>query len=112
MRAKFEAVLALRQAHGFAFGKSDLFFCIALTCAGPPYLAGKASTGISVCVAHTDDCQGKFQVHAAHECWLSVLHCPDALRASRPCRQGKRLTAPAGIIRYSGQGGASSSVLH
>ena len=46
MRAKFEAVLALRQAHGFAFGKSDLFFCIALTCAGLPYLAGKASTGI------------------------------------------------------------------
>lgn len=47
--------------HGFAFGKSDLFFCIALTCAGLLYLAGKASTGSSVCAAHTGDCQGLFQ---------------------------------------------------
>ena len=39
MRARFQAVLAIRQAHGFAFGKSDLFFCIALTCARPPKLA-------------------------------------------------------------------------
>ena len=28
--AHFAAVLAVRQAHGFAFGKSDLFFCCAL----------------------------------------------------------------------------------
>ena len=28
--ATFEAVLAMRQAHGFAFGKSDLFFLVAL----------------------------------------------------------------------------------
>ncbi len=35
MAARFRAVLAIRQAHGFAFGKSDLFFCVALTCAGP-----------------------------------------------------------------------------
>ncbi len=35
MTARFRAVLAIRQAHGFAFGKSDLFFCVALTCAGP-----------------------------------------------------------------------------
>ena len=41
MRARFQAVLAIRQAHGFAFGKSDLFFCIALTCARPPKLARK-----------------------------------------------------------------------
>ena len=31
--ARFAAVLALRQAHGFAFGKSDLFFLTALRCA-------------------------------------------------------------------------------
>ncbi|KAK9827662.1 hypothetical protein WJX81_004616 [Elliptochloris bilobata] len=31
VRAKFQAVLAIRQAHGFAFDKSDMFFCIALT---------------------------------------------------------------------------------
>ncbi|EIE25358.1 hypothetical protein COCSUDRAFT_6454, partial [Coccomyxa subellipsoidea C-169] len=30
VRAKFSAVLALRQAHGFAFGKSDFFFVVAL----------------------------------------------------------------------------------
>ena len=30
VRAKFDAVLAFRQAHGFAFGKSDFFFVIAL----------------------------------------------------------------------------------
>ena len=41
VRATFQAVLAIRQAHGFAFGKSDLFFCIALTCARPPQLARK-----------------------------------------------------------------------
>ncbi len=78
VHAKFEAVLALRQAHGFAFGKSDLFFCIALTCAGLPYLAGKASTGSSVCDADTDDCQGLFQsmphTSAAHECRTRVPH--------------------------------------
>ena len=28
--ARFDAVLAFRQAHGFAFGKSDFFFVIAL----------------------------------------------------------------------------------
>ena len=28
--ARFEALLAVRQAHGFAFGKSDLFFCVAM----------------------------------------------------------------------------------
>jgi hypothetical protein len=32
VRAKFDAVLAIRQAHGFTFGKSDLFFCVALVC--------------------------------------------------------------------------------
>ena len=31
IRARFSAVLAMRQAHGFAFGKSDLFFVLALT---------------------------------------------------------------------------------
>lgn len=30
VRARFDAVLAFRQAHGFAFGKSDFFFVIAL----------------------------------------------------------------------------------
>lgn len=30
VRAKFDAVLAFRQAHGFAFGKSDFFFVVAL----------------------------------------------------------------------------------
>lgn len=30
VRATFSAVLAFRQAHGFAFGKSDFFFVIAL----------------------------------------------------------------------------------
>ena len=34
VRATSAAVLALRQAHGFAFGKSDFFFVVALTC-GP-----------------------------------------------------------------------------
>ena len=33
VRATSAAVLAFRQAHGFAFGKSDFFFVIALTCA-------------------------------------------------------------------------------
>lgn len=31
IRARFAAVLAMRQAHGFAFGKSDFFFVLALT---------------------------------------------------------------------------------
>ncbi|KAL4858595.1 Nudix hydrolase 2 [Chlorella vulgaris] len=30
IRARFDAVLAMRQAHGFAFGKSDMFFVVAL----------------------------------------------------------------------------------
>ena len=30
VRARFDAVLAFRQAHGFAFGKSDFFFVVAL----------------------------------------------------------------------------------
>ena len=30
VRAAFDAVLAFRQAHGFAFGKSDFFFVVAL----------------------------------------------------------------------------------
>lgn len=30
VRARFDSVLAVRQAHGFAFGKSDLFFMCAL----------------------------------------------------------------------------------
>lgn len=30
VRASFDAVLAFRQAHGFAFGKSDFFFVVAL----------------------------------------------------------------------------------
>ena len=30
VRAKFDAVLSFRQAHGFAFGKSDFFFVVAL----------------------------------------------------------------------------------
>ena len=33
VRAKFDAVLGFRQAHGFAFGKSDFFFVMALRCA-------------------------------------------------------------------------------
>lgn len=33
VKATFAAVLALRQAHGFAFGKSDFFFVVALKCA-------------------------------------------------------------------------------
>ncbi|EFN58169.1 hypothetical protein CHLNCDRAFT_11561, partial [Chlorella variabilis] len=36
IRARFDAVLAMRQAHGFAFGKSDMFFVVALKMeAGP-----------------------------------------------------------------------------
>lgn len=31
VRATFQAVIALRQAHGFLHGKSDLFFCVACT---------------------------------------------------------------------------------
>eukprot|EP00878_Enallax_costatus_P032166 GHUV01035277.1.p1 GENE.GHUV01035277.1~~GHUV01035277.1.p1 ORF type:complete len:254 (+),score=37.71 GHUV01035277.1:51-812(+) len=30
IRAKFKSIIAIRQAHGFAFGKSDLFFCCGL----------------------------------------------------------------------------------
>lgn len=30
IRARFDGVLAMRQAHGFAFGKSDMFFVVAL----------------------------------------------------------------------------------
>ncbi|KAK9819425.1 hypothetical protein WJX74_002241 [Apatococcus lobatus] len=30
LRAKFQAVLAARQAHNFAFGKSDMFFVVAM----------------------------------------------------------------------------------
>eukprot|EP00877_Chromochloris_zofingiensis_P004212 jgi/Chrzof1/13792/Cz08g12180.t1 len=30
VRAPFSALLAIRQAHGFAFGKSDMFFCCGL----------------------------------------------------------------------------------
>lgn len=30
VRARFESVLAVRQSHGFAFGKSDLFVCCGL----------------------------------------------------------------------------------
>ncbi|PSC72444.1 Nudix hydrolase 8 [Micractinium conductrix] len=30
VRARFDAVLAMRQAHGFAWGKSDMFFVVAL----------------------------------------------------------------------------------
>ncbi|KAI7844105.1 hypothetical protein COHA_002245 [Chlorella ohadii] len=30
VRARFDCVLAMRQAHGFAFGKSDMFFCVGL----------------------------------------------------------------------------------
>jgi hypothetical protein len=30
VRARFHGVLAIRQGHNFAFGKSDLFFCCAL----------------------------------------------------------------------------------
>ena len=37
IKAKFEAVIALRQAHGFNFGKSDLFFVLALKCALTPH---------------------------------------------------------------------------
>ena len=32
LRAKFESILAVRQAHNFAFGKSDMFFVVALRC--------------------------------------------------------------------------------
>lgn len=39
IRARFDAVLAMRQAHGFAFGKSDMFFVVALKLlAGPQEL--------------------------------------------------------------------------
>ena len=30
LRVKFQSVLAIRQAHNFAFGKSDMFFVVAL----------------------------------------------------------------------------------
>ncbi len=30
VRAKFEAVIAIRQAHSYAFRKSDLYFIVAL----------------------------------------------------------------------------------
>jgi hypothetical protein len=30
-RAKFSGLIAIRQAHGFLFGKSDMFFCCGLT---------------------------------------------------------------------------------
>jgi hypothetical protein len=43
VRAKAAAVLALRQAHGFAFGKSDFFFVIALTYVSPTPWAPHAS---------------------------------------------------------------------
>ena len=33
MTAEADAILAIRQAHGFAFGKSDLFFLVALRAA-------------------------------------------------------------------------------
>ena len=39
VRATSAAVLAFRQAHGFAFGKSDFFFVVALTCAPAARLA-------------------------------------------------------------------------
>lgn len=35
VRARFDAVLAMRQAHGFAFGKSDMFFVVALKLTEP-----------------------------------------------------------------------------
>ncbi|KAF6254177.1 NUDIX hydrolase domain-like protein [Scenedesmus sp. NREL 46B-D3] len=31
VRAKFSGLIAIRQAHGFMFGKSDMFFCCGLT---------------------------------------------------------------------------------
>uniref|UniRef100_A0A383VIN7 Nudix hydrolase domain-containing protein n=1 Tax=Tetradesmus obliquus TaxID=3088 RepID=A0A383VIN7_TETOB len=31
VRAKFSSLIAVRQAHGFLFGKSDMFFCCGLT---------------------------------------------------------------------------------
>ena len=31
VRASFQSVIALRQAHGFLHGNSDLFFCVACT---------------------------------------------------------------------------------
>ena len=30
LEATFEAILAIRQSHGAAFGKSDMFFAVAL----------------------------------------------------------------------------------
>lgn len=33
MTAQPDSILAIRQAHGFAFGKSDLFFLVALRAA-------------------------------------------------------------------------------
>ena len=35
VRCAFKSVIALRQAHGFLHGNSDLFFCVACTCACP-----------------------------------------------------------------------------
>ena len=31
--AEVDCILAFRQSHGFAFGKSDLFFLVAMRCA-------------------------------------------------------------------------------
>lgn len=35
VRASFGALLCARQAHGFQFGKSDLFFCVGLRVDAP-----------------------------------------------------------------------------
>jgi ADP-ribose pyrophosphatase YjhB (NUDIX family) len=40
VRARFAALLALRQAHGFAHGKSDLFFVVALQLEPGPQVGG------------------------------------------------------------------------
>jgi ADP-ribose pyrophosphatase YjhB (NUDIX family) len=56
VRARFGAVLAMRQAHGFAFGKSDFFFVVALTLEPGPQasqrVVGRASAQATAASGH------------------------------------------------------------
>lgn len=45
VRAPFSALLAIRQAHGFAFGKSDMFFCCGL-------IPEPGQTQLTACVSY------------------------------------------------------------
>lgn len=66
-RARFRAVLAMRQAHGFAFGKSDMFFVLAL----------ELEEGVQELVPQADE------VSAVG--WISVEeYCAQEFHASRP----------------------------